>query len=238
MVLGRRCRGRKSYALTGAAQTLLITLYAHVLDARSAHPFLADTRAIQVARRLDYDFSRLGLGAPTATGIAARALLLDRWTREFLNRHPEAVVLHLGCGLDSRAERLDPGPGVRWFDVDQPDVLALRERVYRPRTGYHGIPASATDPAWLSQVPRGLPSVVVAEGLTMYLPAVEGLLLLNRLLAHLRCDEMASKPSAASACAVSRGCRRCDGRERTWDGLSTTRDRWSSKCQGFGWSPR
>jgi len=108
-----------------------------------------------------------------------------------LSRHPEAVVLHLGCGLDSRAERVDPGPGVRWFDVDQPDVLALRERVYRPRAGYQAIAASATDPNWLSPVPRSLPSLVGAEGLRMYLPAAEGLLLLNRLVAHLRCGEMA-----------------------------------------------
>jgi O-methyltransferase involved in polyketide biosynthesis len=181
----------ETVALSGAAQTLLITLHAHVLDERSAHPLLADTRAVEIAGRLDYDFSRLELGASMAAGIAVRALLLDRWTLEFLDRHPEAVVLHLGCGLDSRAERIDPGPGVRWFDVDQPDVLALRERVYRPRTGYRPIPASATDPTWLSQVPRDLPTIVVAEGLTMYLPVAEGLLMLNHLVEHLRCGEMA-----------------------------------------------
>jgi hypothetical protein len=33
--------------------------------------------------------------------------------------HPQATVLHLGCGLDSRVFRVDPPPSVRWYDVDQ-----------------------------------------------------------------------------------------------------------------------
>jgi O-methyltransferase involved in polyketide biosynthesis len=65
------------------------------------------------------------------------------------------------------------------------------ERAYRPRPGYRGIAASVTDPGWLSPVPRDLPTFVVAKGLTMYLPAAEGPLLLRRLVAHLCCGEMA-----------------------------------------------
>jgi Leucine carboxyl methyltransferase len=42
----------------------------------------------------------------------------------------EAVVLHVGCGLDARVYRLNPGEGVWWYDVDYPDVITLRERVY------------------------------------------------------------------------------------------------------------
>lgn len=120
-----------------------------------------------------------------------RAKLLDRWTREFLALHADATVLHLGCGLDSRVQRIDPGPGVRWFDVDQPQVIELREQVYPARSGYRTIAASVTDPAWLAEVPCDQPVLVVAEGLTMYLSAREGLLLLRRLAGHFPRGEMA-----------------------------------------------
>lgn len=32
-------------------------------------------------------------------------------------------MLHLGCGLDARVFRCDPGPGVEWYDVDTPDDI-------------------------------------------------------------------------------------------------------------------
>ena len=41
-------------------------------------------------------------------------------------RNPQAAVVHLGCGLDTRFERVDNGQ-VEWFDLDIPDVMALRE---------------------------------------------------------------------------------------------------------------
>lgn len=179
-------------ALSGAAETLLATLYGRAVDARSAHPVLADPAAVAVSAKLDYDFGRLGIRPSSAVGIAMRAKVLDRWTREFLGDHPDATVLHLGCGLDSRVQRIDPGPGVRWFDVDRPEVIALRERLYEPVPGgYRTIGASVTDEGWLSGVPRDLPALVVAEGLTMYLPTAEGPALLRRLVRHFPRGEIA-----------------------------------------------
>jgi O-methyltransferase involved in polyketide biosynthesis len=59
-----------------------------------------------------------------------RAKQLDDWSTDFLRRHPNAVVLHLGCGMDTRAFRLHPPETVQWFDVDQPDVIAFRRKLY------------------------------------------------------------------------------------------------------------
>jgi O-methyltransferase involved in polyketide biosynthesis len=177
--------------LHGAAATMLATLYGRALDARSPHPVLGDAAADRAVAALDHDWSRVGVGPRDALGIAARAKLLDRWTREFLAVHPAAVVLHLGCGLDSRFERIAPGPDVLWFDVDQPEVVALHARVFPPAPGRRTVAASVLDPAWLARVPRDRPAFVVAEGLTMYLPAAEGPVLLRRLVAHLPSGGMA-----------------------------------------------
>jgi O-methyltransferase involved in polyketide biosynthesis len=107
---------------------MLGTLYGRALESRSAHPILRDPHAKRVVGMIDYDFRKLGVQGVVVTSIALRARPFDSWTAAFLARHPQATVLHLGCGLDSRAERLDPAPGVAWFDVDYPEVIELRRR--------------------------------------------------------------------------------------------------------------
>ncbi|MGI5212127.1 class I SAM-dependent methyltransferase [Plantactinospora sp. CA-290183] len=170
--------------------TNLATLYGRALDARADNPILADPTAEDAVRRIDYDFGKFGMNNDLAISVAARAKVFDDWTRRFLAGHPDATVLHLGCGMDSRVHRLDPPPTVRWFDVDFPTVIALREQIYPGRDGYRMIGASVTDPGWLAQVPTDRPTLVVAEGLTMYLPPEEGAALLRRLAATLPGGEM------------------------------------------------
>lgn len=170
--------------LTGEKATLLATLYGRALDAESPAPILHDTMALEAVRQIDFDFTKTGLRRGDPTAVALRARHLDGWTREFLTAHPKATVLHLGCGLDTRVYRLDPGPGVRWFDVDYPDVIDLRRELYPAREGYEMIGSSVTDPSWLAQVPSDLPVLVVAEGLVMYLKEDEGKGLIQRIVNH------------------------------------------------------
>jgi O-methyltransferase involved in polyketide biosynthesis len=167
---------------TGEKATLLATLYGRALDAQSPEPILGDRTALDTVRRMDYDFGTVGLKPGDDAGIALRARCLDDWTREFLAAHPDTTVLHLGCGLDTRVDRLDPGPGVRWFDVDYPEVIALREQLYPARAGYQMIGTPVTEPSWLEQVPAELPVMVVAEGLLYYLREEDGKALIKRIV--------------------------------------------------------
>lgn len=132
--------------------------------------------------RIDYDFDRLGMNEDLALSVAARAKLIDDWAAEFLRTHPEATVLHLGCGMDTRIFRLAPPPTVRWFDVDYPDVVELRRRIYPERDNYEMIGTSVTDPAWLDAIDPTHPALIVAEGLTMYLAPEAGAALLRRFV--------------------------------------------------------
>lgn len=92
--------------------------------------------------------------------------------------HPNAVVLHPECGLDSRIYRIDPPATVDWHDLDHPSVIALRQQLLPPREHYTLIGSSVTDPAWLDRIPRGSPVLMIAEGLVPYLTSAE----LRRLL--------------------------------------------------------
>lgn len=164
--------------------TNLVTLYLRAYESRSRHPVLGDHTAAEAVDRIDYDFKRIhrtSLPAGNQYLVALRAKQLDDWCVDFLARHPDAVVLHLGCGLDGRAFRLAPAPSVLWFDVDRPTVIELRRRLYDDTDGYRMIGSSVTDPQWLDHVPTGRPTLVVAEGLLMYLQESEVRQLLERL---------------------------------------------------------
>lgn len=164
--------------------TNLCTLYLRAYENRLARPVLGDRAAAEAVDRIDYDFARMHRSAQPWGNqflVALRAKHLDDWADDFLRSNPEAVVLHLGCGLDSRAFRLDVPPGVSWFDVDVPDVIALRRQLYSDRPGYTMIASSVAEPGWLEQIPSERPALVVAEGLLMYLTETQLRDLLQRL---------------------------------------------------------
>jgi len=174
---------REKITLTGASETLLATLYGRALDSRAPRSVLHDDAAHRAVQRIDYDFRRhTGMTATTAAGVALRGRQLDGWTRQFLAEHPDATVLHLACGLDTRAHRLGVAPSVRWIDVDQPQVVALRERLLdAPAGDYRMVGASVTDDSWLEAVPADRPTVAVFEGLSMYLRKEDGRRLVERI---------------------------------------------------------
>jgi methyltransferase (TIGR00027 family) len=170
--------------LTEEKETLLATLYGRALDARSPDPILGDKMAAVAVDEINYDFSRLKITPSIAPNIAVRAKHFDDWTREFLDQHRTATVVHLAAGLDTRVWRVNPGPGVQWFDVDYPEVIELRSRLFPARPGYRMVGSSVTDEGWLDGIPADRPVLVVAEGLTMYLRPEAGHELFRRITDH------------------------------------------------------
>jgi len=189
------------------AWTNLVTLYLRACESRSRHPILGDHAAAAAVDRIEYDFKRIhrnSLPAANQYLVVLRAKQLDDWCADFLGRHPEAVVLHLGCGLDGRAFRLEVPASVRWFDIDQPSVIELRRRLYDDTGRYRMIGSSVTDPQWLAQIPTGYPALVVAEGLLMYLAESEVRQLLARLTDRFDSGEMLFDTLSALAPRLSK----------------------------------
>jgi O-methyltransferase involved in polyketide biosynthesis len=167
---------------TKEKETMLVTLYGRALETKEYDPILRDPEAVEAVRRIDYDFEGLKVRRHDVMAIAARAKVLDDWVQEFLAQNPRTSVLHLGCGLDSRVYRANPSPDVLWFDVDYPEIIELRKRLFPERANYQMIGSSVTDPGWLEQVPADRPAVIVAEGLMYYLKEEEGQALVKRLV--------------------------------------------------------
>lgn len=165
--------------LSGEKATLLITLYAKAQESRLPGSLLQDGWAAHAVARIDHDFTALRMSRDAMLVLSMRAYLLDVWVREFLAAHPAATVLHLGCGLDSRVFRVNPSSAVAWFEVDYPDVIALRSALYPARPGCELVGTSLADLGWLAQIPTDKPTLVVAEGLFLYLREEEVLQLLR-----------------------------------------------------------
>jgi O-methyltransferase involved in polyketide biosynthesis len=169
--------------LRGAPATMLITLYAKALDYRSPHPILNDERADQIVDMIDYDFERV-TGFGDSAMMAIRARQYDEWLKEFLARHRDAVVLNLGCGLDTRVSRIDPPASIRWFDIDFPEVIDLRKKFFADGSNYKMLATSLSDERWLDLIPRDRPAGILAEGVFEYMNVDDVRALLNRLTNH------------------------------------------------------
>ena len=112
--------------------------------------------------------------------MGMRAAVFDRWAKAQMEADPTAIVLHIGCGMDSRCQRIQ---GRNWFDVDFPAVIQERKRYYQETEGYRMISADITDPHWLEQLPKGK-AIVLMEGVSMYLPDEALKQALDRMAAH------------------------------------------------------
>jgi|SRR5215207_5271751 len=175
---------------TPLEDSLFLTLYARARDHRRPRPVLGDAMADQIVRTLDYDYGQLRIDTNLILSVALRAKKLDQVASDFLARHPDAVGLDLGAGLDTRAARLDVPSTVDWYDVDFPAVAAARERLIPARPNGHVIGADITEEDWLDTIPTGRPAVIVADGLMGFLSRDELVSLWNRLISHFPSGEI------------------------------------------------
>lgn len=171
---------RQPVALSGEQETLFITLFAKALDFRARRSILKDRKADEIARSIDYDFERLG-GLGSRRVLVARARQIDVWVQEFLRSRPEAVVLNLGCGLDSRFLRVGSPASVSWFDLDYPEVIRLRRRFYSDGPGYRMLAGSITDADWVQGIAADRPVCAVSDGVFEYLTEEQVRTLLRRI---------------------------------------------------------
>ncbi|MBN2086693.1 MAG: class I SAM-dependent methyltransferase [Anaerolineales bacterium] len=169
---------KEKITLTAEQETLMITLYCKTLGAPKG--VFPDEEAWKVVERIDYDFKRLKVKPGTRLTIFIRAKRLDDYVRGFLAQYPDGIILHLGCGLDTRFFRVDNGRAA-WFDLDLPDAIELRRKFFADTERYRMIASSVTDLRWLEQIPRGRPVFIAAEGLLMYLTEEQVKALLLRL---------------------------------------------------------
>ncbi len=103
-----------------------------------------------------------------AYNMAMRARVFDDWTDSLLQQNEDALVLHIGCGLDSRYMRIKSSCS-EWIDCDLPDVIETRKKHFQENETYHMKALDASRPEQIGSLPNHDAAIVVLEGLSMYL---------------------------------------------------------------------
>jgi O-methyltransferase involved in polyketide biosynthesis len=150
-------------------KTLFLPLWGRANETQKAHPLLIDNTAVEITKKVNYDFSTLANNMREITRYAwiVRSLLIDRVVREFLQRHPGGTVVNIGCGLDTTFERVDNGR-CRWYDLDLPDVISLRKKFIEPGGRRRFISSSFLEDAWLHRLSATTGLMFIAAGVFYY----------------------------------------------------------------------
>lgn len=160
--------------MNGAVQkTMLVPLWGRAQASRLYPEILADRQAIEIVDKLDYDFSAIAgvFNAFGGMGHLVRARAMDDAVRTYVNRHPSAAVVDIGAGLDTGFSRVNNGI-LRWFDLDLPDALALRNTVI-PKSGQtRQIASSVFHTAWFDEIEftTEAGAIFLAAGVFFFLP--------------------------------------------------------------------
>ena len=122
--------------LKGVPQTLLLPLIGRAMFSQKSYSPTHDEKAVELVSLIDYDFDNLLKDKNVKNSTLfwmARAYHFDKAIKYHLETHPEAVVVNLGCGLDTGFEAgLDTGleagcPADFPFFVDKLILLLLED---------------------------------------------------------------------------------------------------------------
>ncbi len=133
-------------------ETLLLPLWGRAFETQKDKPRLIDKKAVEIIKRIDYDFSDIEeTQSMSQHGWVARSLHTDRMILDFIEKHPGATIVNIGCGLDTTFSRIDNGK-IIFYELDLPDVIALRNCFYEDSGRHQSIASSFLDTEWFEKI--------------------------------------------------------------------------------------
>lgn len=163
-------------------KTLYIPLYSKAYVSKKGI-ILYDPKALQIWDSVDFDLPKKCKSKNLCYYMAMRSSVFDKFVVDKLKHNPDAVVLHIGCGLDSRNLRVN-SINTPWYDVDFKDVIKQRMNYFHQTLCYSMLEGDARDNAWLDIIPHNKTAIVVLEGVSMYLSLQDINSLFDRLSQH------------------------------------------------------
>ena len=176
--------------LSGVSETLLIPLTARVVGSRDPTLAFEDPEAERIATSLGYDLGPWEKEWTQVEAVLGRTAILDDICATFLVANPGGQVINLGAGLCTRFERVGGAAG-RWLDVDLPQVATIADQLLTPDARRTRVGLSVLSPEWHDHARSGIPTLVIAEGLLMYLEPADVRALLAELATRYPGGELA-----------------------------------------------
>ncbi len=154
-------------------ETLMIPLYGRKMCSELYPKLYRDETAIRLMDEVDYDFSALEKKSGSMMQrfgfleAAMRQNDLAFEVRDYLRAHPNAAVVNLGCGLDNTGRSCDNG-SCRIYNLDFPDVIAVRDELLPAGEREKNIPCDLNDTSWFSEIDAADGAVFYAAGVFYY----------------------------------------------------------------------
>ena len=154
-------------------ETLIIPLFGRLVCSEHFPLLFSDPEAKRICESLDYDFSgkRKKMESPAglfgALEVAQRQYDLRCEVESYLNTHPKAAVVNLGCGLDDTFSKADNGL-CSGYNLDFPGVIAVRNELLPAGEREENIACDLNDFAWMDAIDASDGAVFFAAGVFYY----------------------------------------------------------------------
>ena len=154
-------------------ETLVIPLLGRLVCSEHFPELFSDPEARRICDSLDYDFAEKRRKMESVAGlfgaleVAQRQYDLRCEVQDYLTAHPKAAVVNLGCGLDDTFRKCDNG-SCRGYDLDLPDVIAVRNELLPAREREKSIACDLNDLTWMEQIDASDGAVFFASGVFYY----------------------------------------------------------------------
>ena len=163
-------------------ETALVTLAIRASETARPNPRIRDEKAKEIIDTLGVDVSKYDPFL-SHEGVIARTIMFADALRGLIEQYPDALCINLGCGFDDKFSQVDNG-SIEWFDVDLPDQIAVRRKVYEDRPRCTMMDGSALDGAWTTALPKDRSAnIVVMEGVLEYFTKEQ-----TATCLHMLCD--------------------------------------------------
>ena len=163
-------------------KTLYIPLYGKAYVSRKGI-ILNDKKAEEIWAAEGFALGGKSRSKWLAYYMGMRSAVFDDWLRKQPIDIKDTLVIHIGCGMDSRVQRVGI-MNLCWYDVDFPDVISERKRYYSETENYHMLEADVRNNAWIDEIPKDRRAFIVMEGVSMYFLPQELKQLFSALRAH------------------------------------------------------
>ena len=165
--------------LSDVSETAIITLRSRVIESKRTDPIIRDDISSEFLDKIGNLLSNevherliVNKFSPAlARHIAIRARKYDLYTKEFLEKYPDGLVVSLGCGFDTRYWRISDNAW-NYIELDLPNVIEAKREILKDKMTYLTIGCSVLDDKWIREVSaiQNKHVLFLAEGLFMYLP--------------------------------------------------------------------
>ena len=159
-------------------ETLIIPLFGRLVCSERFPQLFSDPEAKRICDSLDYDFAEKRKKMESAVGlfgaleVAQRQYDLLCEVKSYLQTHPKAAVVNLGCGLDDTFRKADNGL-CRGYNLDLPDVIKVRDVLLPAEEREENIACDLKDFSWMDRIDAESGAVFFASGVFYYLRTEE-----------------------------------------------------------------